>query len=90
MAFGDVALGLGDDADVGEGEACDVGEGEACNLGKVVDVPVALGPHAVASVAIATSHTSDLPLSLEHSSESKRFKDEKGFSRNGCSEICKI
>jgi len=67
VAFGDVGLGLGDDAGVGVGEACEVGEGEGCEVGKVVGVPVVLGPQAVARAAIATSHATDLPLSLEHS-----------------------
>ena len=67
VAFGVVELGLGDDVGVGEGEACDVGEGEGCKVGEGVAVPVVRGPQAVASVVTATSHTTDLPLSLEHS-----------------------
>lgn len=59
VVFGDIGLGLGDDAAVGEEEGCEVGEGVA--------VPMGLGPQAVASVATATSHTTDLPLSVEHS-----------------------
>jgi hypothetical protein len=61
--FGDVGLGLGDDPDVRDGEACDVGE--------MVGAPVVLGPHAVAIVSSATSHTTDLRRSLEHSLREK-------------------
>jgi hypothetical protein len=78
-AFGDVGLGLGDDAGVGEGEACDVAEGEGCDAGEVVGVPVVRGPQAVASAAIATSHTTDLPLSLEHSLSKQTVHETKRF-----------
>ena len=79
VAFGDIGLGLGDDAAVGEEEVCDVGKGEGCKVGEGVSVPVVVGPQAVASAVIPTSHTTDLRLTLEHSLRGKRLEDVKSF-----------
>jgi hypothetical protein len=83
--FVDVGLGLGNVADVGLGldDDAGVGDGEACSVGEVVGTAVARGPHAVAIVATATSHTTDLRLSLEHSLKEQTVQRPKRFLADG-------